>query len=285
MRKAWLIIPLLFSNSVGADFFRCIGENGNKIFTDDRRKCVQENNVRLLSQYSSGYENKKFYNDIPDLRQTLKSANFAGGGKYFCGPVAISNSLVWLKGEKSQQYQIDLVHKLASPDYMDTNPSSGTHTQGLMRGVVRYVQEEFGSYSKLEYRGWHNPPKRYRTTLKVPTLAFMHSGLHERGAVWLNVGWYTYDENNDEYMRIGGHWVTLVGYENEQLVIHDPGTGSRNSLSHEFVKFTLLSDGTLRSKRSNRSTSAKGYMELNEGMLKPSSASNAIVDGVIVLQI
>ncbi len=280
-----LIIIFAFSPLVKAEVFSCLDKNGNKIFTDQKEHCVGQRESSELKHYAKAPNNTNFYNEIPDLLQTKDSAGFPGGGKQFCGPVAVSNSLVWLKGETSEELQIELVHKLSSPDYMNTNTSNGTGTSGLIRGVVRYAEEALGGYQKLEYRGWRKAPKKYKSNLTTPTLDFIKSGLHRRGSVWLNIGWYKYNASSQEYHRVGGHWVTLVGYEKDQLVIHDPSPRAGHSFSNEFVNFSLISGGTLTGNKKGLPTKAKGFIKLGSGMHLPSRANAAVIDGAVVLQI
>lgn len=275
-------LALSLSTSAHATIFSCLDEAGNTIYTDTKRNCVEP---KELTQYKTSKADSSFYNEIPDLLQTKESANFAGGGTQFCGPVAASNALAWLKGEQSEDYQIQLVHKLSSKEYMNTNSSNGTGTTGFIRGILKYANEELGGYKRLEYRGWKKGPPEYKSNLSIPTLAFMKSGLNRRGGVWLNIGWYDHDKLTNEYKRVGGHWVTLAGQKDNQLVIHDPAPRAGRSFSNEFVNISILPSGTLIGKKFGLPKKATGFITLGKGMHIPSRATTAIVDGAVILQL
>jgi len=49
-----------------------------------------------LRQYPGIYTEK--INSIPDMTQTDPAAKLPNGGRSHCGPVAVSNSLMWLAG-------------------------------------------------------------------------------------------------------------------------------------------------------------------------------------------
>ena len=273
---------LFFSLQIFADVFSCEDSNGNKIFTDNKSNCSFSKQIE--TKIYSSTEND-FYNEIPDFLQTRKSANFPGGGKQFCGPVAVSNSLVWLKGEQDEAYQIGLIHKLSKPEYMNTNTKNGTGTTGLIRGIDKYATEIWGGYEKLEYSGWRKSPSKYRSAFDKPTITFMRKGLNRKSSVWLNVGWYKVDQLTNEYRRVGGHWVTLVGYEGGRLIVHDPAPRAGKSFSNEFVSYSILTSGVLVGSKSGLPQKAKGFISLESGMHIPRRANTAIIDGVVLLQI
>ena len=285
MRICVVMVVLLLSPLVSAKIFTCTNHSGAKIFTDNQRDCANADSYSTVKIKSGNSSSTDFHTEIPDLLQTKESAGFPGGGKQFCGPVAVSNSLAWLSGNVSEADQIALVHKLGSQNYMNTNTKDGTGTTGLIRGIVRYVEEEFGGYRTIQYSGWRKVPKKYRLNTGAPTLAFIKSGLNRHGSVWLNVGWYDYSEPMNEYTRVGGHWVTLVGYRDGKLLIHDPASRAGRSSSTEYVGFTPLTSGKLVGKKSGLPRNSYGFLNLDKGMHKPSKATNAIIDGAVVLQL
>jgi hypothetical protein len=282
MRLLYPLLFFVFSSSINAEVFSCKGESGNIIFTDNKSNCSYSKKIETKNYGSS---NNSFYNEIPDILQTKKTANFPGGGKQFCGPVAVSNSLVWLKGIQDEAYQIELVHKLSKPEYMNTNTINGTGTVGLIRGIDKYVTEVWGGYKKLEYSGWRKSPKKYRSMLDKPTVLFMQKGLNRKASAWLNIGWYKLDKLNNEYQRIGGHWVTLVGYEDGRLIIHDPAPRAGKNFSNEFISYSILAAGKLVGNKKGLPKKAKGFIRLENGMHIPKRADAAIIDGVVLLQI
>jgi hypothetical protein len=280
--RGLLLILMVVSELSQAEIISCIDEQGEKVFTDIESICIGKSG---LTKHSDIPRDGKFYNEVPDLLQTIAVAKFPDEGRQFCGPVAVSNSLVWLEGKKDQEYQISVVHKLSSSGYMDTNNLKGTGTYRLIKGVDRYVKEVFGGYRELKYSGWRNAPEEYRSILKQPTIDYMRSALTKQGAAWLNVGWYKYDKHEEIFTRVGGHWVTLVGYEAGELVIHDPAPQAGDDFSNEFVSYSVIKTGTLTGDKYGLPQPAKGYYKLDKGMHIPESADLAVIDGVVVLQI
>ena len=94
----------------------------------------------------------EFANQIPDFTQTNIRGSYYGNGQQFCAPVAVSNSIMWLAN--LEYGQVELIEKLASSNYMNTNLQNGTGTTGVLNGVDRIARELFGSYERLEYQGW-----------------------------------------------------------------------------------------------------------------------------------
>ena len=85
-----------------------------------------------------------YFADIPDFPQQNPDSAFEAGGVTYCAPVAVSNSLVWLKGNTDRDYQRLLIKKLASQTYMSTSPYSGTSPSGVLivlGPVVLYIRK------------------------------------------------------------------------------------------------------------------------------------------------
>ena len=240
-------------------------------------------------------------NDIPDLVQTDPNARFPHGGVHYCGPCAVSNSLAWLAGqgypnlmarpEEVPTCQIDLANVLASKKYLDTTLELGTTPTDLLTGVSRYIQDHGYSYRRLQYKGWRKHPAEYSTGDRIPDLDWIEDGLYGHSAVWLNIGWYKYESRDDRYKRLGGHWVTVVGFgvdENgranpNMLVIHDPGAEDQGGSKHEYVKIVRIASGTLAEPGSG-SIGATGFMKLFGGALPNGRKAFGIVDGAVVLE-
>ena len=107
----------------------------------------------------------RYLSDIPDFTQTEVVGSAHGNGQQYCAPAAVSNSLIWLSDKSIEQKQ--LVTLLASDRYMNTDVKIGTGTSELLRGVDRYVTEEFGGYRVLLYQGWRKHPSDHSTNLRV----------------------------------------------------------------------------------------------------------------------
>src|SRR5262249_35148137 len=127
---------------------------------------------------------------MPDFCQVDEDGHFDNGGKVFCGPVAVSNSLVWLsqngfpkmlppvekkgdpdnvngnggngsaegdhKIDSQKSAQIELIRTLGSPDFMGTEGHDGTSATRLIRGLGKYVADHGYKVDHVEYRGWSN---------------------------------------------------------------------------------------------------------------------------------
>jgi hypothetical protein len=260
----------------------------------------------------------------PDMTQTDAQANLPGGGKPYCGPVAVSNSFAWLADHgfdklvldltDPKESQADVACLLGTVRYMDTSLKNGTGTARLLNGVSRYIRNRGYEYKRLEYQGWKKHPSEFSTGVSVPQLDWIKNGLIGDSAVWLNIGWYKYTRRKDRYRRKGGHWVTLVGFGIDRdgrkdpnvFVIHDPAPMAGEEFSHNFVRFERIESGKLVEKKSRRSRksrrkrnrsqvklkdkgfglprSAVGYYKLTGEMHLKKRADFAILDGAVVLQ-
>ena len=277
---ALLTILAIYSFDTHAAFIKCKNASGRQVFTDNPANCANKETAQHLDE-NQNINETAFYNEIPDLLQTLSSADFAGDGQQFCAPVAVSNSLVWLEKNKDQQYQINLVKKLSSSSYMNTNIKNGTNVFGLTQGVHKYAIERWGGYKTLEYSGWSKAPKEFRSSLPKPTLNWINQALHRNGAVWLNIGWYNAEGTN--YKRTGGHWVTLVGYEKGKLIIHDPAPRAGKEFSNQFISLRLLNGGQLINR--TRTTNARDHFIIDSGMKISSKGQYGIIDGAVKFEL
>ncbi|MET0069191.1 MAG: hypothetical protein ABW096_04075 [Candidatus Thiodiazotropha sp.] len=207
----------------------------------------------------------------------------AGDGQQYCGPVAISNSIFWLNKKRGNQEH--LIRILASRPYMNTSLENGTGVTGITHGIAKISKELFGGYKLLEYEGWRKHPKRYSIGVKVPSVARLYSAVTQNSAAWLNIGWYRYNKTRNEYLRIGGHWVTLAGSKNGQIIIHDPAPRAGHRFSNEYINISIIRNGTLVGDKWGMPFPAKGLISLEDGMHKKKGADFAIVDGVVYLEI
>lgn len=223
--------------------------------------------------------NTAFINEIPDFTQSRITGWQFGHGSEFCAPVAVSNSLAWMTNIRAGQ--ADLAKLLASSRYMNTDVWRGTTTGDLLRGVDVFAMELFGGYRRLEYQGWKKHPMQYSTGTGVPDIRWITEGIGSNSTVWLNVGWYKYDRQHDIYHRVGGHWVTLVGYDSRILIIHDPAPRAGKFFANEHVLTSTIESGVLAGGISGLPRPAKGYLRLGEGMHLKKVADIAIVDGAV----
>ncbi|MHC4736342.1 MAG: hypothetical protein ACYTDW_18080, partial [Planctomycetota bacterium] len=248
------------------------------------------------------YYTEKIYS-IPDLMQTDKRANFPGSGRQYCSLVAISNSLMWFDSNGFPNLvrnsgdlftdQVKLAKLLASESYMNTSLEYGTGTTKLIRGVRKYIKERGYEISRLEYQGWRKHPKEIPWGSSIPKLDWIKQGITGNGTVWMNVGWYKYKAGEDEYTRIAGHWVTLVGYGKDGkgqlnpniLIIHDPSPRTGKEFSNEFILVSRIRSGRLTGEWVGLPRRATGYYKFTGGMHIKRGADFAILDGAVVLKL
>lgn len=240
--------------------------------------------------------------EIPDLLQTDPKGGLPGGGRWYCGPVAISNSLAWFSdngyenlmsklGDREKS-QFEMVRVLGSRQYMDTIEGVGTDAYGVLRGVSRYIEHKGYRYLSLQYQGWGRHPRRFGTGTAIPEPVWIKKGLLGNSAVWLNAGWYKYDEVTNQYQRIGEHWLTLVGYgmdkdgnvDQDVLIVHDPAPRAGKYPAHNYVKLELIKNGKLMGKVFGLPRDAKGYYILGGDMRVKKAANVGILDGAVVLK-
>lgn len=193
--------------------------------------------------------------ELPDLLQTDSELKVRGGGLSHCGPVAVSNSLIWLsqngypkllptahaafntqpKGgqepllpaatkspEELHQEQLELVRNISSETYMGTCQWSGTGPVGVLRGLDRYVRRAGYKYLRLEYQGWRGHQKKFSTGVRKPELTWVKQALDEGGVAFAHVGWYKPIPNSKGLKRGGGHWLTIIAAGQNERFEEDP---------------------------------------------------------------
>jgi hypothetical protein len=229
--------------------------------------------------------------EVPDFLQTDREAGFAKSGSQFCAPTAVSNSLMWLAANgyedlrppgSAKKAQIAMIHKLSGPRYMKTSPSIGTDVSRVLSGVEAYVEEAGYAIGELTYEGWR-PASDEHAAGEYPSLDDIRaSAADDQSAVWLNVGWYKYDEESEEYARKGGHWVTVVGYDGDDLLIHDPSPSAGSGFRTHRISLEELAAGTMTGNEQNLPRSAEGYYEVG-GEMAVAEGWTCILDGAVFL--
>jgi hypothetical protein len=257
----------------------------------------------------------------PDFCQVDEAGKFDNGGKVFCGPVAVSNSLVWLsqngfpkllpavdkkvelagddgsadgdvKIDAQKAAQIELIRTLGSPDFMSTEGRDGTSAKRLMLGLTKYVTQHGYKLDRLEYRGWSKLNKELKPSDEKPSLDWMKQYISQPGAAgWLNIGWYKYDEATKEYQRTGGHWITLVGYgvtadskpDATVLITHDPSRRSGPGVVTHHMRVAEMPAGKLiHNTDKNLTADAAGRHKVADGFIIKKGNDAAVIDGVVI---
>ena len=208
-------------------------------------------------------------------------------GTSYCAPVSVSNLLIFLNKNgfykftntktptKNNQFQ--LIKELGQ--YMKTD-SVGTKPKNVVMGLEHFVRDK-GYTIQIETMGWRSKKNRIG---KIPNLNWIKEASIKNSNVILNIGWYTYDKSLNTYFRTNGHYVSVVGFDDDFLLVHDPA--KRDGLSKNTLQCSLsnlLSHSTLKLKN-GKTTSSKGYFALH--CLKIKKGNNvAIIDGAIAFSI
>lgn len=295
----YTLLLLATAFQANGDIYRCQSEQGGTpVFTDNKFECGQISSAQAISVKPQALRiERKVLTSIPDLSQRDPAAGFPDGGSKYCAPVAVSNSLSTLLhktaladamgalpsgSEFEQQFeqQVEIARTLGSDVYMGTG-KRGTNATQLLKGVDHYLADQkIPAYNSehLEYRGQRRVPRKYNPTLdKQADLPWLIRGIQQEKHIWVNIGWYQ-SQASGKKKRIGGHWVTLVGYEKigslddgqgESLIINDPATRGGEHQEQVVLKLAKLNG-------------RKGFQLMNPRS-KPKSADMAWVEGAIQL--
>lgn len=230
--------------------------------------------------------------ELPSFIQTDPAAGFPNGGRMYCAPAAVSNSLAVLFAAELEEQglaQVGLIKLLASNGYMYTHPKRGTRTPNqLLRAVQRFVQKRGVEDFTLRMVGIRDCDREFSRAHLKPSLQTIHEALAGGAAVWLNVGWYDHDPETGIYQRDDGHWVTAVGYDMGSdetkepgfLLIHDPRLGGRLQ-----VGTRELATGRIVGASPDYQFPAKLIHQLTTGFPVKRGADCALLDAVVILQI
>jgi len=241
----------------------------------------------------------------PDLMQTEPEAGFAGHGNQYCGPVAASNSLVWLaqhgypallpSGLDQWDAQVRMAKELAGPGAMDTRLDDGTSPAQFLRGLKAYVEHCGYAIDDLSYDGPRYVPLLFRGGSSAPVLSRLVAALgNPHAAAWLSIAWCAYDPARRIYTRTGGHWVTVVGCGTAPgghpdpaiLIVHNPSPRRGPNVSHDRITLQGIAPG----RQLELAANAKGprldgsrYFLLG-GDIQPRIGSDAaVLTGVVIL--
>lgn len=185
---------------------------------------------------------------LPDLTMTDKILDLPDGGGYFCGPVSVANSLIYLKNNgfenllpdfqhDTMRVYSDLIYRLSEDKFMKTITNKITPHVYMKRGLKRYINETEYQIEKIEYRAFEKNPISDMEWLKE----HISSGYETMIFLWIT------KELEPNIMKIvAGHWVSLAGYGKDELgqvnpdflIIHDPGSGL-DYKKNDFVEMKL----------------------------------------------
>lgn len=241
-------------------------------------------------------------NEIPDLSQTDPTLGLPNGGVNHCVPVAATNGVLWLANVRGfkrlvpigdgRQAAAHIAQTLESADYMATNPDAGTTHNGFAQGLSRYVKEQ-GYQAQIKYQGRYRVNKKFNSTSTIPDYRWVTDSLRGDSVIWLSIGFYAHDNAHNEYTRISGHMVTMVGYgldrngkpERDTFIVHNTWSNRNGkAIQNEYLKVETLRNGWFTASDGARASDARDHMAIVDGMALPSGATIAIIDAAMVLE-
>jgi hypothetical protein len=251
--------------------------------------------ARAADRPPAGTEGGRNVDLTPDLCQTDEAFRaLPYRGNYSCGPTAFANVLLAMDQRgfenlvlgdvRSKDDQRALLLKLGAKPYLQTT-KHGIGPLSAMKGIRRFVAER-GYRATLEWQGWRRGGEF--STSRFVDLAWLREAVTGDSSVVINVGWYDYDPTEDLYSRIGGHYMTLVGFrplgDRFTYLIHDPASRSGpGKVTHE-AQLLPIPTGRLAPWKQNAQRIAPGHF-LIEGIVLKRTADAAILDGAIRLTI
>jgi hypothetical protein len=251
----------------------------------------------------------------PHFFQCDPRGRFAANGDMYCCPTAVSDSLMYLASHgfpnllpngitDTTRAQITLIDILAVY-CMKTDPVGGTSMVGALGGIECYVEASGYECDRLEYRGWRPLPKNmacYHTGLSPSPDWIKKAAADPHGAAWVNIGWYVHTGKPDEWTRVGGHWVAVVGFgvdgnghaDPNVLLVDNPAvpamqfahTGNSAELAADVMNVVPIGHARLVGEGWGLPHDAAGmYSVSGPGVSLSPKFDAAFVDGAIVLVI
>jgi hypothetical protein len=241
-----------------------------------------------LADGSSSYDRKKI-NETPDLVQTCAAAKFYKGGGLYCGPVAVSDSLVWLIQKQLLSYPYSspedhyaLVKTLAQDAYLKTDKHKGTGAYSLTAGLHTFLSERGVDNFVIKHTGWRACKGMFNDEAAL-TPEWIEENISGNYVQWLNIGWYRREK--DHLYRVGGHWLTVVGYRAGKCYALDPSP--RNGARKQVHRFKLYKAKQieLRGEAQGLPETSEGMLEIRNGMTLKSTADVCLIDSSVSLNI
>lgn len=236
----------------------------------------------------------------PDLTQTDAGAGLPWGGWFHCGPVAVSNGLIWLRergipmgpeasGDRRAD-QVEMARRLGSSLYMNTGFSSrGTTVAAFLSGLEGYLRDHSSGAFSIHYMGWGAHEPRFSTGLRAPDFAGICRAFAGGSAVFLDLGWYLDRKDTGVYRRNGGHWVTLVGYDWPRerrfpvLYLHDPAPWSGTSPRTHRVTLAPAGRSMFTTRYGEAIGSLAPYARITGGLIFKRGTEMAVIEGAVIL--
>jgi hypothetical protein len=230
----------------------------------------------------------------PDFLQTDHSAGLPLSGTQYCGPVAASNSLVYLsltgypnlilEEDTSHNRQVTLIRALGSAAFMRTD-QSGTSPWNVATGLDAFIRSRGYTVRKLEFQGWQPVPRRHTSRHQTPHVKSARDALADpKSAVLVNIGFYQAD--NNRYTRKDGHWITAAGFKDDHtLLAYDPSPRAGKHKSLHEISIAPLPFGALSLADWDEPVSTHGYYHVVSPYPAPHPKLTTIIDGFLILEL
>ncbi|MBI1858059.1 MAG: hypothetical protein HYR97_02965 [Candidatus Melainabacteria bacterium] len=227
---------------------------------------------------------------MPNIYQRDKQSKILReNGSRWCGPAAISNTLVYLAkryfqmlvppiGNMSElEAQAKLIETLAT--HMKTNDEVGTDPINLVEGLEKYVRER-GYKIKAKWRG--NPKAREEN---LPTPMWIMNGIIGTSNAVLNIGGYEFNQKRGEYRRLDGHYLTVAGFSlaNSKLITHDTARGGKRGIKD--CTLEKIDGDNFAKDHEISAQPAEGFYKLHSIYLPNTKMDFAIIDGAVVFEV
>ncbi len=240
---------------------------------------------------------------FPDFSQTDPALRLPGGGTHYCVPVATANALVWyakergytdllpVKGMSMTEKVSTVARQLGESRYMSTAPKGGTSHVKFMQGLSSYISDA-GYSSKISYRGRWNMPKKYgRIDVGAPDIYSIQDKFSNGSAVFLSIGYYKEGDRPGELKRIGGHFVTVVGFgvdkngnvDRDMVVLHDPGDRRSPDVKKRYLRLEQMRRNRFINRRGDESDASE-HLKITEGMNLRRGVVG-VIDAVVALDL
>lgn len=214
----------------------------------------------------------------------------------YCAPTSVANSILWfaangypqlVEDPEDEQTQRQVVLDLAG--LMGTNEKIGTSPVQIASGLAKFLEQSGVESFTISYAGWRPGPEVQ--TAPQPTLKWLSRRNEGLGAVWLNFGYYK--RKGDDYVRSGGHWVTLIAVGEDEngnpspntLVVHDPAPSAGPAGESSYITVARIKEGQLVGTIKGLPQPAAGYFRATSGLLHGKTSHLAILDCALAVRL
>lgn len=215
-----------------------------------------------FAEAKSNLQNINKINDYSqsELRRAIPGYTLGG----FCAPTAASNIMKRFHRSKNVD-QVEIIKTLSSPEYMNTVQGQGTKSKNFLKGIRKYMEENFMGYDYLRYQAPYRLAN-YNKAGNIPDPKWIAEGVGLNKGAWISFLLVKHNKENNDYEVLSGHMVTVVGYlidrKNTILIINDGADKSKDNAV--FLNLEQIKDGNIVGS-SGQKFSASGFWKIKEG--------------------